>query len=130
MNLDAQYQDEFSIQEDFADTDAYCGKVYDINQVAHNIAREKISNSFEEFEEIQIAISNSEKRSAFTTIYNKLYPYSFFFARKFVSPEDAADVVASVFLKFWLIPDKHFTNLSHIKAFLRICVRNACLTHL
>lgn len=65
----------------------------------------------------------------FTTIYNKLYPFAFFFARKFVSPEDAADIVSSIFTKF-LLHKKSFTNFGHVKASLRVSVKNECLTHL
>ncbi|MEO7048451.1 MAG: RNA polymerase sigma-70 factor, partial [Ferruginibacter sp.] len=65
----------------------------------------------------------------FAAIYKKLYPYAFFFARTFVSPEDAADIVVSVFTKLWQ-QKKQFENLTHIKAFLRPCIKNACFDHI
>jgi len=69
----------------------------------------------------------SDKKS-FTDVYNKLYPYAFFFAKRLVTSEDAADIVASVFGKLWF-HKKKFENLPHCKAFLRVAVRNACVSH-
>jgi RNA polymerase sigma-70 factor (family 1) len=68
-------------------------------------------------------------REDFTTIYNKLYPYAFFFAKKIVGTEDAADIVSSVFCKLWSHKNT-FENLPHVKAYLRISIRNACISYL
>ncbi|MEO7046652.1 MAG: RNA polymerase sigma-70 factor [Ferruginibacter sp.] len=76
-----------------------------------------------------LAVFDLNDEVHFTAIYNKLYPYSFFFARTFVSPEDAADLVVSVFTKLWQ-QKKEFENLTHIKAFLRSCIKNACFDHI
>ncbi len=66
----------------------------------------------------------------FTSVYETLYPYTFFYARRFVSEENAEDIIASVFLKLWKQTDTTFANIYHIKAFLRVCIKNACLTHI
>ena len=76
-----------------------------------------------------VALFNLNDEDSFTRIYHKLYPFTFFFARKFVGPEDAADILASVFARLWE-RNKAFTNLSHIKAFLFVSTRNACFRHL
>jgi RNA polymerase sigma-70 factor (family 1) len=73
---------------------------------------------------------NISNRAIFTTVYQTLYPYTFFYARRFVSEENAEDIVASVFLKLWKLTDTSFANIHHIKAFLRVCIKNACLTHM
>jgi RNA polymerase sigma-70 factor (ECF subfamily) len=65
----------------------------------------------------------------FTAIYSKFYPFAFFFARKFVSAEDAADIVSSIFTKF-LLQKKSFSNFAHVKASLRVSVKNECFSHL
>jgi RNA polymerase sigma-70 factor (ECF subfamily) len=72
---------------------------------------------------------NSGDRNDFTTIYNTLYPFTFFYARKFVGSDDASDVVTSVFCKLWTIK-KEFNDMEHARAFLHIAVKNACFTHL
>jgi RNA polymerase sigma-70 factor (ECF subfamily) len=76
-----------------------------------------------------VARFNRNDEDSFTRVYHKLYPFTFFFARKFVGPEDAADIVASVFARLWE-RKKAFTSLSHIKAFLFVSTRNACFGHL
>ena len=79
-------------------------------------------------EEIQTDLANPGDTLSFTAIYNRLYPFSFFFARKFLSREDAADIVSAVFTRLW-DQKKKFANLTHAKAFLRVTVKNACLDH-
>jgi RNA polymerase sigma-70 factor (family 1) len=130
MIQDGRYQNKFSLQQEFIETNIYAGSVRDKNESSYKNIGKKVSTSVEPSEEIQIVLLNAGNKSAFTNIYNHLYPYAFFFARKFVAAEDAADIVATVFIKFWLIPHKQFANLFHIRAFLRVCIRNACLTHI
>jgi RNA polymerase sigma-70 factor (family 1) len=130
MIQNEQYQNKFSLLQEFIETNTCAEKARDKNEYTFKNIGKKVSTSVESSEEIQIALFNSGNKSAFTNIYNHLYSYSFFFAGKFVSAEDAGDIVAKVFLKFWLMPDKQFANLSHIKAFLRVCIRNGCLTHI
>jgi RNA polymerase sigma-70 factor (family 1) len=73
---------------------------------------------------------NTSDPAIFTSVYQALYPYTFFYACRFVSYENAEDIVASVFLKLWKLTDTSFANIHHIKAFLRVCIKNACLTHM
>ena len=34
------------------------------------------------------------------------------------------------FLKLWKLTDISFANIHHIKAYLRVCIKNACLSHI
>ncbi len=71
---------------------------------------------------------NEKSRQAFTIIYKKFYPFAYFFARKFVSSEDASDIVSSIFAKI-LLKRKEFDSFDHVKAFLLVSIKNACLDH-
>lgn len=80
-------------------------------------------------DEGMMASFNANDKTAYTTVYNKLYQPVFYFARRFVSPEVAEDICADVFCKLWTM-QKNFTRLQHIKVFLQVSVRNACLSYL
>lgn len=66
---------------------------------------------------------------AFSAVYERLYPGIYYFAKKFVVAEDAADIAADVFFKLFE-SKKRFESFDNIKAWLIICVRNACLNKL
>src|ERR1700730_5022982 len=76
-----------------------------------------------------VYLFNSGNRNAFTSVYNILYPSIFYFARRFVNSDDAADITADAFYKLWKM-DKSFERLQSIKVFLQVSVRNACLNYL
>jgi RNA polymerase sigma-70 factor (ECF subfamily) len=80
-------------------------------------------------EEIKETLYNLSVENSFTDIYNKLCPYAFYFAKKLVSSEDAADIVASVFCNLWS-QRKSFENIHSLKAYIRVSVRNACISHI
>jgi RNA polymerase sigma-70 factor (family 1) len=63
---------------------------------------------------------------SFTAAYHSLYAPTYYFARRFVSPEEAADLVAEAFCKLWKRPGD-FSNLPRLKVFLQIMVRNASI---
>lgn len=73
---------------------------------------------------------NVSDRRVFSSVYKTLFPYTFFYARRFVSPEDADDIVAAVFSKLWTLKEFRFSNIPHLKGFLRVCIKNACLTQI
>jgi RNA polymerase sigma factor (sigma-70 family) len=72
---------------------------------------------------------NSGNKTAFTIVYNKLYPNIYYFAKRFVNSEDAADMTAEAFLKLWNM-EKGFKSLKSIKVFLQVTVRNASLNYI
>jgi RNA polymerase sigma-70 factor (family 1) len=72
---------------------------------------------------------NSGDQSAFTAVYNQLYPSVFYFTCRFVNPEDAEDITADAFCKLWKMR-KNFPRLQSIKVFLQVTVRNASFNYL
>jgi len=70
--------------------------------------------------------SKSSSPFTFKTIYKKLYVSVFYFARRFVGPEDAEEITMDAFLKLWIARRECFI-LPLDKTFLQVCVRNACL---
>jgi RNA polymerase sigma-70 factor (ECF subfamily) len=65
----------------------------------------------------------------FISIYNEFYPYAFFLAKSFVSPEDAIDIVATVFSKLWL-KKNNLEKIENLKGYIAAAIRNACRDHL
>lgn len=66
--------------------------------------------------------------ASFTQIYNLLYPYVFFVARRLV--QDAApDVLADVFAEVW-IQKKQFETPKHLFYYVQSMTRNACFDYL
>jgi len=87
-------------------------------------------NFFAEIREAASALDflNTRDPEAFTAVFNELYPFAFHYARKFVSREDADDIVSSVFTSLWL-KNKQFTTRDHLRKFLRVSIKNACINH-
>jgi RNA polymerase sigma-70 factor (family 1) len=75
----------------------------------------------------QVAKGN---KKAFETIYNRHYISIFYFARRFVADQKAAeDITTETFLKLWE-RRAHFSGQEGIRAFLHTAAKNACLNHL
>jgi RNA polymerase sigma-70 factor (family 1) len=72
---------------------------------------------------------NSGSQEAFTSIYNLLYPNVYYFAQRFVNPEDAADIAADAFFKLWKM-EKEFVRISSVKNYLQVAAKNACINFL
>jgi len=69
-------------------------------------------------------------REAFKEMYLDLYDGLLLFAYSIVRKEDVAkDIVAEGFLKLWE-RRKHMSSFQHIRSFLFLTTRNACLNHL
>jgi RNA polymerase sigma-70 factor (family 1) len=103
-------------------------KIYDINKPAYKKVGKPIAET-DEIREDVMSFFNSGSSVAFTEVYNKFYPSVFYFARRFVNPEDAEDITADSFYKLWKI-NKSFPSLQSVKVFLQVNVRNACINHL
>lgn len=69
-------------------------------------------------------------KKAFEAVYDRYYIAIFYFARRFVRDEKAAeDITLETFLKLWeRFPQ--FTSLPGILSFLHITAKNACLNYL
>jgi len=66
----------------------------------------------------------------FNEVFNQLYPKLCFFAERLTSSkDDAEEIVSESFVKLWKRKDG-FNNMSNIKAFLYITVKNNCLDYL
>src|SRR5262245_33866842 len=69
---------------------------------------------------------HSNNKKDFTELYDLLYNFVYLFACRFVNKEDAADVTADAFYRFYQ-KGIEFKNLQVAKSYLQISVRNACL---
>jgi RNA polymerase sigma-70 factor (ECF subfamily) len=76
-----------------------------------------------------IPLFNAKDERVFAEIYEKLYPFAFFLARKFVPYDEAGDIVATVFGNLWS-KKKEFESLEHFKRYIRVSIKNKCLEHL
>jgi RNA polymerase sigma-70 factor (ECF subfamily) len=69
-------------------------------------------------------------RKGFEILYNQQFAAVFYFARGFVSDQQAAeDITTETFLKLWQRLND-FTNISAIRSFLYTTTKNACLNYL
>lgn len=70
------------------------------------------------------------QKSVFETVYLRFYSPLCHFATKYVvNPDDAEDLVGTVFTRLW--NDKRdFENYGHLRNFLYKATYNACLNHL
>lgn len=76
-----------------------------------------------------LRVAGGDKK-AFEKVYNTYFISLFYYARRFVRDEKAAeDITLESFLKLWT-HFREFTSISGIKAFLHTATRNACLNHL
>ncbi|MBO9592233.1 MAG: RNA polymerase sigma-70 factor [Niabella sp.] len=67
---------------------------------------------------------------AFETVYQQKYLTVLRFAERWViTRADAEDITADTFAKLWV--NRHrFQSIDHIRAFLHVTVRNACVNHI
>jgi RNA polymerase sigma-70 factor (family 1) len=69
---------------------------------------------------------NNNEADAFSKIYKELFPTVYYYAKRFVSYEEAQDISADVFLKLWKMK-KNFRNIQSIKNYLQISVKHSCI---
>ncbi|MFT3949752.1 MAG: RNA polymerase sigma-70 factor [Agriterribacter sp.] len=68
--------------------------------------------------------------AAFRTVYKQLYLPVFRFVQQWVdNTEDAEELTADMFVKLWNSRDR-FETIDHIRAFLHVTARNACINFL
>jgi RNA polymerase sigma factor (sigma-70 family) len=72
---------------------------------------------------------NNGSQLAFASLYERLYSGVYYFARKFVTADDAADVAADVFFRLFRCDEK-FESIANTKAWLMVNTRNACIDRL
>lgn len=68
-------------------------------------------------------------KQAFKLLFDEFYVPLLTVARHFVERETAEDIVQEVFLKLWNNPVK-FDEVTSLKSFLYVSVRNLCYNHL
>jgi RNA polymerase sigma-70 factor (ECF subfamily) len=83
----------------------------------------------EPFSDADLPAFNQDNKEAFKKAYDTYYPAVYFFARRFVSAEDAIDLTAEAFYRLWK-QDKKFKRPQSIKSFLQVTVRNAAINQL
>jgi RNA polymerase sigma factor (sigma-70 family) len=71
---------------------------------------------------------NNHDKAQFEFVYKTLFPPVYYFAKRFVSYDDARDITAEVFEKIWNMK-KSFKTLQNIKTYLHTAVRNSCYNH-
>ena len=87
------------------------------------------NNSFDNEFHLLAEISRGNKR-AFETVYDRYYIGIFYFSRRWVRDEKAAeDITVDTFMKLWE-RFSSFTSFRSIQSFLHITAKNACLNHL
>lgn len=70
------------------------------------------------------------EESAFEQVYKTYFKRLAYFANKLIGdPEQAEDITTEALLKLW-DRRRQFDNPSHIKSWLYLTVRNACINHL
>ncbi|HMH20397.1 MAG TPA: RNA polymerase sigma-70 factor [Puia sp.] len=81
-------------------------------------------------EEVLLQMVAKGSKKAFETLYNRYYISIFYFTKRFVADQKAAeDITTETFLKLWERLS-HFVSLEGIRAFLHTTAKNACLNHL
>ena len=73
-----------------------------------------------------ISLPAIKNKDSFHKLYKRLYLPVFYFACRFVNPEDAEEITADSFLKLWK-SDLNYSILPRVKTWLQVCTRNACL---
>jgi RNA polymerase sigma-19 factor, ECF subfamily len=73
-------------------------------------------------------VFNLQDVNVFTVIYKKLFPSVYYYAKRFVTSEEAQDLTADVFTKLWNT-DKKFSSIPSIKNYLQVSVRNAAINY-
>lgn len=68
---------------------------------------------------------NSGDQGAFEAIYADYYERVYYFAKRYVEPEEAQDITAETFLALW-DRREHFDHIAKITQFLFVTTRNRC----
>jgi RNA polymerase sigma-70 factor (ECF subfamily) len=67
---------------------------------------------------------------AFNEVYNKLYRKLFLFANSLIgNTEEARDIVADSFIKFWS-KENYYSNMTHLQVYFYTIIKNSCIDYL
>jgi RNA polymerase sigma factor (sigma-70 family) len=69
---------------------------------------------------------NRQNKAAFTEVYERLWEGVYYYSRKYVMPDDAADIAGDVFEGLWKA-EKNFDTITDIKAYVIKSAKNACI---
>ena len=76
-----------------------------------------------------INLLNNKQEAAFEVVFNLYYPRLVYFAKQYVSYEDAKNLVQDTFVIFWE-KNPEILNESQLQSFLYTSVKNKCLMRL
>ena len=76
-----------------------------------------------------IKLLNNKDESSFEVMFHLYYPRLVYFAKEYVSYEDAREIVQDAFVTF-LEKNPTFSNDVQIRSYLYTLVKNNCLIHL
>ncbi|BAX78455.1 RNA polymerase sigma-70 factor [Labilibaculum antarcticum] len=76
-----------------------------------------------------IVLFNKKKESAFELVFNMYYPRLVYFAKEYVSYDDAKNLVQDAFITLWN-KKPEFGSESQLRSYLYLTVKNNCLMHL
>lgn len=87
-------------------------------------------NRFPDSDDHLSQLLKQDIRKGFEILYNQQFAVIYYFARGFVSDQQAAeDITSEAFLKLWLRLND-FANISAMRSFLYTVAKNACLNYL
>lgn len=69
---------------------------------------------------------NEQNKAAFTQVYERLWEGIYYYSRKYVMPDDAADIAGDVFEGLWKA-EKNFDSINEVKAYVIKSAKNACI---
>ena len=101
------------------------GKVPETQEIKFQAIRNDALISGDESIQSSI-VFNLQDVNVFTTFYKKLFPSVYYYAKRFVTSEEAQDLTADVFTKLWNT-EKKFPSIQSIKSYLQVSVRNAAI---
>ncbi len=76
-----------------------------------------------------IALLSQKNKAAYEVVFHMYYPRLVYFAREYISLEEAKNMVQDAFLILWS-NHQQFTNEAQLQGFLYTCVKNNCLMRL
>lgn len=76
-----------------------------------------------------IGLLNENNESAFELVFNMYYPRLVYFAKEYVSYDDAKSLVQDAFITLWN-KKPMFGSESQLRSYLYLTVKNNCLMHL
>lgn len=89
-----------------------------------------MNSQFRDSDENLLQLLKQNVSKGFEVLYNQQFTTVFYFARRIVAEQQAAeDITTEAFLKLWQRMND-FTNVSAIRSFIYTTTKNACLNYL